>query len=211
VQKPELRWKKGLSYKRNLLFSHAIDKYGWHNFEHKIILEIEENDREVLVSRLNNLEEYEILRNNTLAPYGYNLDSGGKNKIPSDFTIQKMSHSKKEFYLRGGRVWNQGLKFSGMTGKNHTNETKLRMSKTRKLVIEKILLSGGSVGHAKGTFKHTEAARKKISLANMGKPGRNTGKHYYNDGNNDILSFECPNGYIRGRLKGHRTKIVLDK
>ena len=78
---PERRWGKNGAYylkKKNngeyvqRVFAHAILKYGWDNFEHKIIatnLTKEEAD---------NLEKLFIHKLNTMdSQYGYNLREGG--------------------------------------------------------------------------------------------------------------------------------------
>ena len=68
------RWgKNGSGYKGQLLFYNAIQKYGWNNFEH-----------EILVSDLNSIsacnKEIELIKkfNTTNKKYGYNISSGGK-------------------------------------------------------------------------------------------------------------------------------------
>lgn len=85
------RWKNGYGYKPKKGSSHfynAIIKYGWNNFEHDIIatnLTQEEAD---------NLEITLIEKFDTMNPSkGYNADSGGKNKQPSEATRQKMRES----------------------------------------------------------------------------------------------------------------------
>ena len=56
-KKPEIRWSNGLrSYTHNKYLISAINKYGWDNFEHKIILSVESNDKEYIQNKLNNLE-----------------------------------------------------------------------------------------------------------------------------------------------------------
>lgn len=72
-QKPEQRWGKGKNYKNNSYFTGAIEKYGWDNFKHEILFEVD------------SLEEAKVLEIETIAKYhsderefGYNLSKGGE-------------------------------------------------------------------------------------------------------------------------------------
>ena len=71
-QKPENRWGKGKKYKANPYFTKAIEKYGWDNFKHEVLYEV------------NDLEEAKRLEIETIAKYrsderefGYNISKGG--------------------------------------------------------------------------------------------------------------------------------------
>ena len=87
-QVPEYRWNHGNGYKQNSHFYSAIEKYGWDNFEHKILytgLSLEE---------ANYLEKVMIQRYHSNNPlYGYNSECGGSNKVPNDRTRDKMRAS----------------------------------------------------------------------------------------------------------------------
>ena len=86
------------NYNRNNLFYNAIQKYGWNNFEHKIIYTIESESKDDLLLALNSLEEQEILKYNSCnRECGYNVESGGKNTSKSDTTKQKISNSLNGF------------------------------------------------------------------------------------------------------------------
>lgn len=97
IREPNIRFgNNGNNYKhsRNTLFYNAIQKYGWNNFEHKIIYTIENESKDDLLLALNSLEEQEILKYNSCnREYGYNVESGGKNTSKSDKTKQKISNS----------------------------------------------------------------------------------------------------------------------
>lgn len=67
----------------------AIKKYGKENFTIDVI------DTASTLEELNNKEIYWIEKLNTISPNGYNLVSGGKNKICSDETKKKMSIAQK--------------------------------------------------------------------------------------------------------------------
>ncbi|RWZ87266.1 MAG: hypothetical protein EO766_12130 [Hydrotalea sp. AMD] len=71
------------------LFYKAIQKYGWDSFTHNILVEHLTLDEA-------NIQEVELISKfNTLAPNGYNLNTGGKNAVPSKETREKMSKAKK--------------------------------------------------------------------------------------------------------------------
>lgn len=71
---PEERWgSNGCGYRRNKHFWNAIQKYGWNNFDHQIILKDETFEYACKV------EKCLIKYYNTLNPeYGYNLTAGGE-------------------------------------------------------------------------------------------------------------------------------------
>lgn len=86
----ESRWRshcyKG-SFCRKL--SNAIQKHGPDSFE------VETIDQAKTLEELNKKEEFWVKELNTLHPHGYNLQTGGKNGIPTEETRQKMSRSQK--------------------------------------------------------------------------------------------------------------------
>lgn len=81
------RWKPS-AYKNCIKFYNAIQKYGWDNFTHEIIadnLTLEEAN--ILETKF--INEYDSINN------GFNLNTGGDNKIASEETRQKMSETRK--------------------------------------------------------------------------------------------------------------------
>lgn len=79
IKNPNLRWKDGLGYSPLFPFGRAIDKYGWHNFEHEII----ENNIETL-EQANEREMFwiEYYHSYTGDPLcnGYNATKGGDSR-----------------------------------------------------------------------------------------------------------------------------------
>jgi len=116
------------NYNRNNLFYNAIQKYGWNNFEHKIIYIIESESKDDLLLALNSLEEQEILKYNSCnRECGYNVESGGKNTSKSDTTKQKISNSlkgKKQSEETKQKISNSK---KGKKGKKHSEETKQKI------------------------------------------------------------------------------------
>ena len=80
----------GHRYKNCTKFYNAIQKYGWNNFEHIILFEnLSQEEANIIEEKLISLFD---TRNPKI---GYNLDSGGTNKIHLEETKQKISNSLK--------------------------------------------------------------------------------------------------------------------
>ena len=143
---PENRWRKdGSGYMKSPLFWNAIQKYGWNNFEHEILIknltELEANEEEKRF--------ISILRSND-RQYGYNITDGGEGVrligenhprygIHLDDDLKnKISESHKKLGLwKGENNPNYGRHdFVGdgnpFYGKTHTEESKKKMSDARK-------------------------------------------------------------------------------
>lgn len=71
-QKPEQRWGKGRNYKSNSYFTSAINKYGWNNFKHEILFEVESlaEAKELEIQLIAHYKSDE-------RKYGYNISKGG--------------------------------------------------------------------------------------------------------------------------------------
>lgn len=117
-----VRWKNGNGYKSSPHFYSAIKKYGWNNFEHKILfnnltrMEAEQKEKELIAKW--NLKD----RN-----FGYNMTDGGEGTCgykPTEEQLRKMSERfkgenhpfygkkmPKEFCLAISRG-RKGIKFS---------------------------------------------------------------------------------------------------
>lgn len=82
------RWLNGKGYQYNTHFNNAINKYGWNNFEHKIIVEnIAKEEAEKLEIQL--IKEWNLQDEK----YGYNISDGGN--IMNDKTREKIRNSLK--------------------------------------------------------------------------------------------------------------------
>ena len=84
---------------------------------------------------------------------------------------------------------------NGFYGKHHSNETK-----------QKLKEACCQYGELNGMYgrHHTLESRKKMSKSrqNMYNGSKNPayGKHWYNNGIECVLAFECPEGYVKGCL-----------
>ena len=81
------RWKPS-AYKNCIKFYNAIQKYGWDNFEHEILA------NELTLEEANELETKFIIEYDSINK-GFNLNTGGDNKLASPETKEKMSKTRK--------------------------------------------------------------------------------------------------------------------
>lgn len=84
-QDPEKRWANGTHYTNSTHFKHAIEKYGWDNFDHVIYA------KDLSAEEASKLEIELIKKYKTTDPdYGYNLDSGGSFTKHSEITKDRI-------------------------------------------------------------------------------------------------------------------------
>ena len=115
-----------------------------------------------------------------------------KRKIAEARKGMKFSEETKKklsIALKGKPTWNKGIP--------HTEESKLKMSIAKK-------------GNKNMLGKHhTEESKRKMSVAkkNMSEETKrklseaNFGKHWFNNGIKAVFVKECPEGFVKGRLK----------
>lgn len=135
---PNRRWKNGYGYKQQI-FYRAIQKYGWENFEHKIIYN-NLTEKEAKTKEQELIKQYQS--NNPL--YGYNRSKGGDDlpeKTPE--LCKKISNSLKEYYkteegqLQKLKIKKRQLEYystheASFKNKKHTEKTKKIMSEKAK-------------------------------------------------------------------------------
>lgn len=105
-QKPENRWDNGRGYIGNKHFYSAIQKYGWHNFNHRVLYD------GLTKEQANAIEIALIAEYNSANPeFGYNIELGGNGKSRiADGTREKQRESHK-----GKTPWNLGIPHSEET------------------------------------------------------------------------------------------------
>jgi group I intron endonuclease len=145
---PEKRWgKNGIGYKRHPYFWNAIQKYGWDNFLHIIVLQEETLEYACKVEKCL-IKHYK----SNDSEYGYNYTLGGEGKCLTQeqkrILSEQMLGEKNPFY-----------------GKHHTEETKERLRKISKNQI----LSEKQIECLKlGRGKWTHDRRIKLSNSHKG-------------------------------------------
>lgn len=181
-QKVESRWQKG--YKHNSYFTNAIQKYGWDNFEHRIIAE-NLSKEEACKLEMELIAKYKSNQHD----YGYNCSSGGEcsgmgvKHIVSDETRKRMSEA---------HIGLQSGENHPMYGRHHTEEAKQKISEKNKgktfTAEQREKISKANKGRkmspefcekiskANKGRKLSEEHKQKISLANKGRPSSRKGK-----------------------------------
>lgn len=153
----EERIKGHLNSSRCRLLYSALKKYGIENFEISVI-----DDTALDIDTLNKLEEKYIEEYNSMAPNGYNLNSGGYNKFMSEESKALVSKALKGRAFSEEHCKNISKSLMGerhpMFGKKHTDESKQKMSEA--LTGEK----NGFYGR-----HHTEETKEKLRMANLGR------------------------------------------
>ena len=80
IQEVSQRWKRHCKGNDKTAIAEAIKKYSKDNFKFEVI------DTAETLEDLNKKEESWILKENSISPNGYNLNSGGLNRIPTEET-----------------------------------------------------------------------------------------------------------------------------
>ena len=140
------RWNTdGSGYKTNTHFWNAIQKYGWDNFNHVVLVE------DLSLEEANLIEEELIKKYDSTNPKkGYNLRFGGNNSSFSEETINKFKEIRKG---------TQRGELNNFYGRRHSEETK------QKLRENHLNRPAYFKGH-----KHSTDSKKKISESKKGIP-----------------------------------------
>lgn len=149
------RWRSsGSGYNKQTVFSNAIKKYGWENFEH-IILESGLTKEQANIAEIKYIMLYDSFRN------GYNMTHGGDGGGFIGHKHTQESRKKSSLSHSGSKNY--------FYGKKHTKETrellsKLATGRTHTLTPEqKETIRRKKIGHIV-----TKETREKISKKRMG-------------------------------------------
>ena len=113
----EKRWGRGGGYVNCPLFHRAIEKYGWDNIEHTILCWCSSKENAAF------LERYFIEKYDTHNPeHGYNLTDGGEGVVGCTWDEERKKRRSKRITGAGNPMY----------GRNHTKESREKMSRNRK-------------------------------------------------------------------------------
>lgn len=190
------RWRNGEGYKHSPYFYNAIQKYGWDNFDHIILID------DIVEYELADIIEQELIKKykTTDNKYGYNISSGGSyGRTLSEESKQKMRISKL-----GKKNPNYNKKLSPETleklSKSHKN-----IKQTKEWVSKRICY-----GEKNGMYgKHlSDETKKKISECVKGGKNKSAKKCYLFSNYASLIEFECLSYAYNYTTKG--TKYCRD-
>lgn len=219
----EVRWRG--TY--NKFFTNAVNKYGWDNIEHIVLLD---NLSKEWACRL----EQDLIRQykSNNPKYGYNITMGGEGLF--GYTISEESRKKigaaNSVALKGRHLSNEvrekisraakGRVVSDETRKKMSDAQKGRVSSNKgKPMSEEQKLK---ISNARKGFVMSEEQKEKLSLSHLGKITSDetkkklskvsSGRYYVNNGyeNKRVfeneLEFYLNNGYVRGIVHTEKYK-----
>ena len=197
------------------LLKKAKQKYGIENFE-KFLIQYcyskEETDK---------AEKFWIAEYRSRGKAEYNIADGGQGcskgfsgKHHSEESKRKTSESCKETFK--SEAVRQNLS-KALKGRCFSEEHKQNLSKSLKGKNKGKPLSEEHKRKISEAMKgcnnpfygrsHSDETKRMISESKKGKPSWNkglklgpNGKHWYNNGEVNVLCFECPEGFVKGRL-----------
>ena len=175
---------EGNNYKQQKVFYAAIQKFGWENISHEVLFENLSEDYARVLERA-----FIFIYKSNNPDFGYNNTEGGEKPQPPEQS-EKMKGEKNPMY----GVHRYGEQHP-MWGKHHKEESKRKMSQNHKD-------NSGEKHHMFGKH-HKMETRNKISY---GVSEFNKGHHWYNNGIIETFSYECPDGFVQGRLYRPRRK-----
>lgn len=184
------------------LLHDAKKKYGKENFE-KFLIQYCETKEELDKQEIFWIAEY---RSRGKAEYNISKGGGGYN-LSGKFTIE---HRKKLSEAKIGKApWNKGMHLSdeqkrhlseyfkehptrGSLGYHHTKEA-IERNRQAHLGVKQSKETRLKRSESLKGIPRTDEWKSNISKANKG-------RHYYNNGKVNVMRFECPEGFVPGRI-----------
>lgn len=160
--KPETRWgNNGSNYNKQTIFSHAIEKYGWDNFEH-IILE-----RNIPTDKIVDRENYWINYYHSLDPkYGYNMVEAGY-KPKKSINYKKIDY-KKSWDEKRKKQASENMKKRWRENTDYTNKMRANAKELLDRVRKKDLKGKNNPMYGTHRTGKNAARRKSVQCINTG-------------------------------------------
>lgn len=130
MQKPSIRWGgKGQGYIKCPKFWNAIQKYGWDNFEHKILFE-NLSQKEACEKETELIKQYQTLNDD----FGYNMTTGGEKhyhlteEVKQKLREQKLGEKNPQYGIQRTeeekKHLSNSMRILGQKGGNHCKKVR---------------------------------------------------------------------------------------
>ena len=209
---PEKRWANGRGYRKPCRIAYAIEKYGWENIKHEIVLQTESQEfvEQEEIRYIN-----EVYHSNDKR-FGYNIASGGysslegvsnrglrlynNGKIQRYFTEPPMDSQWKLGYLPETK---EKYRISAAVGAEKLRGRHWWTDGENQKFCRECPGKGWTLGHSpKVSIKYKEIGKNR-----KGSESCNKGKLYWNNGVENKLSEACPGPeWKRGLLRSKDAK-----
>lgn len=161
---PKRRWSGGHGYKRSRYFNFAIQKYGWENFDHKIVKDgLTKDEAFDLEKEL--IEKYKT----TDDRFGYNISEGGQSGAAGVCQSEETREKRRTSMLGRKQSEETRRKMSeAAKGRTFSEETRKKMSEAAKgkIMSEE---TRRKIGDAARGRKHSEETKRILSEAHAKK------------------------------------------
>lgn len=176
---PKERWNDGKGYttgKQDHKFARAIKKYGWDNFNHKVLFSIECETLEELVFWLDEWEKYYIEKYDSFK-HGYNGTLGGRGSLGRTYTHTEETKKRLSEIRKGSKLSEEHKRKIGeaMTGIVFSEKRNFKISESLKGVKHSDERKRKNSEAHKGQTV-TDETKKKLSVAFKGEKNPNARK-----------------------------------
>ena len=171
---PDKRWKNGNGYKDQSYFWNAIQKYGWDNFNHEILIQ-DASFEEACVLEQEFIQYYKTYDKS----YGYNLTLGGEGRILTEEQKKKLSEQRQGQNACGYGYFpsEETKKKMSDAAKNKvfTKDTREKMSNAKKKTVYQYTLDGEFIDMFESATDASKATN--TNVGNLCACCRNVVKH----------------------------------
>lgn len=175
-----------------VVIKRAIAKYGIENFNKEVLFDFS-TYQEALAKEKEIVDDEFLARSDT-----YNLRRGGTGGFDYINKTHKNRYPRTEEWYALMKIVNKDNAkkyWDSLTPEESRNKHRSMGIKSQKVIKKK---------YPNGIWKgrrHSEESKIKISCSRKGKQTTSTlGKHWFTNGEENVIAFECPEGWKKGRI-----------